>query len=136
MLSLELTKAANVWPVISDIFSVPRSEQEYKRAVAFLDELIDEVGEDENHPLASLMETLGTLIETYEAKHFSEPLGDPINSLAVLMEEYGLSDSDLPEVGNQNEVAELLSGKREFNLNEIRALSKRFNMPPEVFIKD
>jgi len=136
MLSLELTKAANVWPVISGIFSVPRTEQEYKRAVAFLDELIDEVGEDEKHPLASLMETLGTLIETYEAKHFPEPIGDPINSLAVLMEEYGLSESDLPEVGNQNEVTELLNGKREFSLNQIRALGKRFNVPPEVFIKD
>ena len=82
-----------------------------------MDELIDEVGEDENHPLASLMETLGTLNETYEAKNFPEPLGDPINSLAVLMEQHGLTESDLPEVGDHDEVAELLSGKREFSLN-------------------
>jgi len=98
--------------------------------------LIDEVGEDENHSLASLMETLGTLIETYEAKNFPEPLGDPINSLAVLMEQHGLTESDLPKVGDHDEVAELLSGKREFSLKQIRALSKRFNIPPEVFIKD
>lgn len=52
------------------------------------------------------------------------------------MDEYGLSEADLPEVGNQNEVAELVSGKREFNLNQIRALSKRFNIPSGVFIKD
>lgn len=62
MLSVELTKAVNIWPVISGIFTIPRTEQEYKRTVAFLDELVDEVGEDESHPLASLMETLGTLI--------------------------------------------------------------------------
>jgi HTH-type transcriptional regulator/antitoxin HigA len=37
--------------------------------VALLDSLIDEVGEDESHPLASLMEILGVLIEGYEEKH-------------------------------------------------------------------
>lgn len=30
-------------------------EEEYSRIVALLDSLIDEIGEDEPHPLASLM---------------------------------------------------------------------------------
>lgn len=42
------------------------TEEEYNRQVAMLDKLIDEVGEDETHPLASLMEILGVLIEHYE----------------------------------------------------------------------
>jgi HTH-type transcriptional regulator/antitoxin HigA len=37
--------------------------------VSLLDGLIDEVGEDENHPLASLMEVIGVLIEKYEDEH-------------------------------------------------------------------
>lgn len=37
-----------------------------RQLVAFLDGLIDEVGEDETHPLASLMELVGVLIERYE----------------------------------------------------------------------
>ena len=37
-----------------------------------LDELIDEVGEDETHPLASLMEILGVLIEHYEEAYVPE----------------------------------------------------------------
>lgn len=41
MLSTELEKAVTVWPVISNIVSVPRTEEEYQRAVALLDELID-----------------------------------------------------------------------------------------------
>jgi HTH-type transcriptional regulator / antitoxin HigA len=48
---------------------------EYERLVAVLDQLIDQVGEDETHPLASLMEVLGTLIEKYEDEHVPE-LGD------------------------------------------------------------
>jgi HTH-type transcriptional regulator/antitoxin HigA len=34
-----------------------------------LDNLIDEIGENENHPLASLMEMLGILIENYEQEN-------------------------------------------------------------------
>jgi len=52
--------------------------EEYDHAVALLDELIDEVGEDERHPLASLMDTLGTLIEAYEDAHFPEPSSNAV----------------------------------------------------------
>lgn len=37
-----------------------------------VDDLIDEVGEDQSHPLASLMEVLDALIENYEAHHVPE----------------------------------------------------------------
>ena len=134
MLSAELEKAVKVWPVISTIVSVPRTEEEYDRMVALLDELIDEVGEDEKHPLASLMDTLGTLIEAYEDKHFPEPVGDPISSLAFFMEEHRVGQNDLPEIGSQTEVEEILSRKRELNIHQIRSLSKRFSVSPAVFM--
>ena len=38
----------------------------YDRLVLLLDDLIDEVGEQEDRPLASLMEVIGLLIEKYE----------------------------------------------------------------------
>ena len=47
-------------------------ESEYQRLVAMLDNLIDVVGENENHPLASLMEVIGVLIEKYEDEHVPE----------------------------------------------------------------
>ena len=40
--------------------------------VALHDALIDEVGEEETHPLASLMEVVGVLIERYEEEHVPE----------------------------------------------------------------
>ena len=45
------------------------AESGYQRLVTLLDGLIDVVGEDENHPLSSLMEVVGVLIEKYEDKH-------------------------------------------------------------------
>ncbi len=49
-----------------------QTKKEYEEAVRLLDNLIDTVGEDENHPLASLMEIVGFLIEKYEDEHILE----------------------------------------------------------------
>mgnify|MGYP000359003584 CR=1 FL=1 len=48
------------------------TEQDYTQAVALLDSLIDIVGENEKHPLASLMELIGVLIEQYENAYIPE----------------------------------------------------------------
>ncbi|EDX84928.1 hypothetical protein S7335_2627 [Synechococcus sp. PCC 7335] len=48
------------------------SEQEYERLVEMLNNLIDQVGEDELHPLASMMDVIGTLIESYKTKYVPE----------------------------------------------------------------
>ena len=61
-----------VWHPVSNILYVPHTEEEYDRIVELLDSLIDEVGEDENHPLASFMEILGVLIEKYEDENIPE----------------------------------------------------------------
>ena len=47
-------------------------EAAMQAAQTILDDLIDVVGEDENHPLASLMEVIGVLIEKYEEEHVPE----------------------------------------------------------------
>ena len=51
---------------------VPHEESEYQQLVAILDDLIDEVGENEDHPLASMMEVIGVLIEKYEEENVPE----------------------------------------------------------------
>lgn len=72
MLATELQPVVAVWQKVAHTVHVPRSEAEYHRTVALLDSLIDEVGEDEGHPLASLMEILGMLVEKYEDEHVPE----------------------------------------------------------------
>lgn len=44
----------------------------YLQFIELLDDLIDEVGEDESHPLASIMEVLAILIENYEDRYIPE----------------------------------------------------------------
>jgi len=70
--NLDVKRAANAWSSLSGAVFVPHTEAEYNRIVALLDRLIDQVGEDENHQLASMMEVLSILVERYEAEHVPE----------------------------------------------------------------
>lgn len=60
------------WKNVSDTVFVPHSVEEYERLVSMLDGLIDQVGEDESHPLASLMDVISALIENYENVNIPE----------------------------------------------------------------
>jgi HTH-type transcriptional regulator/antitoxin HigA len=133
-MNIQLKEIAEVWPNIRSVFSVPHNEIDYNNLVNLLDSLIDEVGNDESHPLSSLMETIGSLIETYESQNYPDIEGDPINVLKTLMEEHGLKQSDLPEIGSQGVVSEIMSGKRQLNVRQLKLLSERFKVSPVVFV--
>ena len=66
MRTIDIEKTQQAWTNLNEILFIPRTESEYKQLVIMLDNLIDEIGEDENHSLASLMEILGILIKNYE----------------------------------------------------------------------
>ncbi len=134
MLSSKLKNIGKVWPSVAEVLSVPHNKKEYINLCERLDELVDEVGNDEKHPLASLMETIGLLIAKYEEEKY--PMKEPggVIVLKELMSEHGLKQSDLTEIGSQGVVSEILSGKRELNIRQIKLLAKRFSVSPSVFI--
>ena len=121
------------WQNISPLLTI-RNEREYDAAVERMNELLDEIGTDENHPLYSLLDTLGTLIEAYEEEHLVIPDANGAEVLRFIMDEQGLTQSELPEVGSQGVVSEILNGKRELNIRQIRALAKRFKVSASVFV--
>lgn len=69
---LELAEVKKIWPQFSPALFVAHNEEEYKILSSFLDCLIDEVGDDEKHPLASLMEVVGVIVDSYERQHVPE----------------------------------------------------------------
>jgi HTH-type transcriptional regulator/antitoxin HigA len=123
----------NHWTAIRPLFSI-HNETEYDRAIERLNALLDEVGTDEAHPLYELFETLGTLIQAYEEKHHPIPDCSGVDTLRFLMAEHGLTPSGLPELGGETAVNEILDGKRELTLPQIRVLSKQFGVSSSVFI--
>ena len=130
----QLENISKVWPTIKAIFSVPHTESEYQDLVNTLDSLVDEVGNDQNHELAPVMETLGNLIENYENREYKMNEVSPIDVLKYLMQEHGLKQSDLKEIGSQGVVSEILTGKRILNLEQIKKISSRFQVSPLMFI--
>ena len=123
----------NHWQNISPLLTI-RNEREYDAAVGRMNELLDEISTDENHPLYSLLDTLGTLIQAYEEEHHLIPEANGADVLRFLMDEHGLTQYELPEVGSQGVVSEILNGKRELNIRQIRELAKRFKVSASAFV--
>lgn len=121
------------WANIAPLLTI-RNEKEYDIAVKRLNELLDEIGTNEKHPLYSLLDTLGTLVHAYEEEHYPIPEATGADVLRFLMEEHELTQSDLPEVGSQGVVSEILNNKRELNVRQIRVLAERFNVSAAVFV--
>lgn len=121
------------WRAIRPLFVI-HTEDDYDRAVDRLNRLLDEVGTNEQHPMYELLDTLGTLIHAYEEKRYPVPESSGVEMLRFFMEEHELSTSDLPEIGSADVVSDVLEGKRELTIAQIRALSRRFNISPAVFL--
>ncbi len=121
------------WTNIAPLLII-RNEREYNAAVKRMNELLDEIGTNEKHPLYSLLDTLATLIHAYEEEHYPIPASTGADVLRFLMEEHGVTQSDLPEVGSQGVVSEILNGKRELNVRQIRVLAERFKVSTAVFV--
>lgn len=121
------------WANIGPLLSI-RNEHEYNAAVKRLNELLDEIGDNEKHLLYGLLDTLGTLVEIYEEENYPIPDATGAEVLRFLMDEHGLTQSDLSEVGSQGVVSEILNGKRELNVRQIRFLAEKFKVSSAVFL--
>jgi len=131
----KLKRTIKAWSTISKDVSTIYSEKQYNRTVKMLDQLIDELNKKRDPIKESLIDTLGTLIKDYEDRNVDEPKEDPIGVLKYLLEEHGLSQNNLKEIGSQGVVSEILNRKRKLNLRQVVALSKRFSVSPSVFIE-
>jgi len=121
-------------------FAAIASEAEYERAIALVDAILDTTRdspqrEDAAHPLMALLDWLTPAIRDYEEAHFPIPAAAPREVLRCLMEQHGLSQSQLPEVGNQSVVSQVLSGQRGLNTRQIAALVRRFGVSADAFIE-
>jgi HTH-type transcriptional regulator / antitoxin HigA len=113
---------------------VLHTKTEYDQAVTVLDNILDEIGQQGTHPLPDLAETLALSIEAYDDTPIPMPNASRPAILCTLMEEHDLAQSDLPEVGSQGVVSEILAGRRDLNVRQIAQLAERFGVSPAVFM--
>ncbi len=130
-MTVTLTNPAKYAPLLAI-----RNAREYDTAVTQLNRLVDAVGDNPKHPRYRFIDTLSVLIEAYDEEHYPIPDASPVELIKFLMEQHGLSQADLPEIGSQGVVSEILRGKRELNVRQIQALSRRFHLPVGAFFPE
>jgi HTH-type transcriptional regulator / antitoxin HigA len=134
---LDIASLQSAWQGLNKLVPLGTitSERDYKRRVQVMDELLDRIGANESHRLMPLLDLLSKEVEAWEAQYHTLPEASPAAVLAHLMEEHNLKQADLAEeLGGQSIVSAILNGKRELNTRQMKALAKRFNVSPAVFL--
>lgn len=111
------------------------SERHYRAMVEFMNQLVDGIGDRESHPLSGLLDVVTTFVHEFEKSNVEMPEASPATMLRFLMEQHKLKQADLAVLfGSQSNVSEILSGKRDINVRQAKALAKRFRVSPAAFI--
>jgi HTH-type transcriptional regulator/antitoxin HigA len=131
-----LEEATLHWKYVAPLLVYPKNSSEYDLLVKRLDQLLDIVGDDENHSLIGLVDALSNIISMYDENNFHLPDTKGIDALKYLMKLHKFNQSDLQEIGSQGVISEILNGKRNLNLRQIKILSKLFKVDPTTFIDD
>jgi HTH-type transcriptional regulator / antitoxin HigA len=112
-----------------------KTEKHYQIAVRLMNELLDQVGDNESHKFAVLLDSVAMLVTDYECEQVAIPKGSPSEVLRFLMAQNHLKQSDLiPEIGSQSVVSSVLSGKRVVNGRQAKALAARFGVSSDLFL--
>lgn len=109
------------------------NDVEYDEAVRTLNALLDSPMSTEGGPLGPLVTMLGDLIADYDEEHFVLPDASPSEVLRELMSQRQLKQTDIPEIGSQGVISEILNGKRELNARQIATAAHLFAVSPAAF---
>lgn len=110
------------------------NEEEYAQATATIEVLLDEIGDNESHPLADVLDYLSDQVKAYEDEHFSIPKAEPHEVLRFLMDQHGLRQEDLGDCAPQSRVSEILAGKRSISKEIAKRFAKQFNVHVDIFL--
>ena len=118
-----------LWPQNEGIVVVPHA-----RANATIDALLDEIGDNESHPLAEVLDYLADQVKAYEDERVSIPKAEPREMLRFLMEQHGLKQEDLGDCAPQSRISNILSGNRAISKENAKCFARRFHVRADVFL--
>ena len=111
-----------------------RTENDYAQVRATIDALLDEIGDDENHPLADVLDYLADQVKAYEDENFQIPEAEPKEVLRFLMDQHDLKQEDLGDCAPQSRISDILSGRRSISKEIAKRLARRFHVRVDVFM--
>lgn len=110
------------------------SADDYAQACATIEVLLDEVGDDESHPLADVLDFLSDQVKAYEDKTTLIPEAEPKEVLRFLMEQHNLKQDALQDCAPQGRISDILNGKRSISKDLAKRLANRFHVRADVFL--
>jgi HTH-type transcriptional regulator/antitoxin HigA len=110
------------------------TEGDYAQARATIDALLDEVGDNESHPLADVLDYLADQVKAYEDENFLIPEAEPREVLRFLMGQHGLNQEDVGDCAPQSRISDILSGKRSISKEIAKRLAQRFHVRADLFL--
>jgi HTH-type transcriptional regulator/antitoxin HigA len=124
------------WAALQDqaLLRPIRNDTEFERVHALANELADEVGDDESHPLFDLFELAMLLIEKWEDEHVEIPDTEPKEVLRFLLEEHNLKQKDLADIASPTLISDILAGRREISRVLAKKLGQRFSIDASAFL--
>jgi len=133
-MSSAIRKTVDHWKHLFPFAHVPLNEDEYEDQLSFVDKLMDFSSHNrDDKRITALLKLVANNIRTYEEKKYTTVKVTSIEMLKFLMEEHGLGQSDLPEIGSQSLVSRILNNERQLTKEHIEKLSRRFHVSPVVF---
>ncbi|MBD3610369.1 MAG: transcriptional regulator [Gammaproteobacteria bacterium] len=135
-MTMALQRVMDEWQDLAPVLSLPKTETEYEQLLEAVDSLMQLVADEPEHPLQSLLDVLVRNIEEYEEARYPTPVVSPEEVLRFFMQQHNLKQSDLPEIGSQGVVSEILNPEkpRKLTLGHINELSERFGVSPAAFV--
>ena len=110
-----------------------RTKRDYEAALVEVERLW---GKKLGTPEGDRLDVLATLIESYEASHYSMDPPDPVEAIKFRMEQQRLSRKDLEGlIGTRTRVAEILNRRRNLSIGMIRRLNKALGISAEILIR-
>ena len=114
--------------------TVVRTEADYAQARATIDALLDEIGDNETHPLADVLDYLADQVKDYEDDNFKIPDAEPKEVLRFLMDQHDLKQEDLGACAPQGRISDILNGRRSISKEIAKRLAQRFHVRADVFL--
>lgn len=139
MQTTDLSRLTASWQDLSAQlpFNLPiETDAQHARALALLEPIWNEVGEQADHPLGPFMQLLIELVQAYELRAHPMPDATPAEMLAFLMEQRGVTQKQV-EAGTgipQGNLSKLLRGERVFTADHARKLGGYFRVNAGDFL--
>lgn len=107
---------------------------DYNRAVQIIGMLAGRI--DLTKDQEAYLESLSILVEAYESEHYEiETDGNPLETLKFLLEQNGLSGSDLGRILGQRQIgSKILRGERKLSKTHIKKIADYFSVDASLFL--